>query len=708
MTKGTVSFVFGIHNHQPLGNFEHVFEEAYHKAYLPFLERVERHPHIRLTLHNTGILLDWFAERHPDMIERIHALVAAGRIEPMGGGYYEPILPPLPDRDKIGQIQKLAERIEELLGRRPTGMWLAERVWEPHLPKPLAEAGARYVVMDDSHFKAAGLRGEELFGYYLTEEQGYTVAAFPIDQQLRYLIPFRDVEQTRQYLAQLAHSCEDAVVVMADDGEKFGIWPKTYQSVYVEGWLDEFFAMLGQNRDWIQMKTFEEVLAERRPRGNVYIPCASYTEMMEWALPPERAAEIEELMHEPASERYRLYMRGGSWRSYFSKYAESNAMHKRMLYIGNLIDSGAKTRRAAALDALWRAQCNCAYWHGVFGGLYLNHLRTEVYRNLLEAETLVEQGKRGKHWVELDVLDLLCDGGECAVVRGKDLTICVDAARGGSIIELSYKPKRFNVLNTMTRRPEAYHRKLAQAQLEGQASGGGSESIHDVVWTKEAGLHEKNFYDWYRRTALLDHFFAPDTTLEDFASCRYRERADCVNQPYTMDARADADGATVALTRHARVAADGGELPVTVRKTLHFAGAGAALTVDYEVENTGERALEMMFGVEFGFALQAGHTPDRYYQIPDVDLGHDNKLGSVGSVPDVPWVRLVEEWVGLAVKVAWEAPAVLWRFPIETISNSEAGFERVYQSSVIVPHWRLMVAPGAVWRTAFQLQIEAI
>jgi predicted glycosyl hydrolase (DUF1957 family) len=38
-------------------------------------------------------------------------------------------------------------------------MWLAERVWEPHLAKPIAEAGVEYVILDDNHFKAAGLPG---------------------------------------------------------------------------------------------------------------------------------------------------------------------------------------------------------------------------------------------------------------------------------------------------------------------------------------------------------------------------------------------------------------------------------------------------------------------------------------------------------------------------------------------------------------------
>ena len=81
----------------------------------------------------------------------------------------------MPDSDKIGQIRALSEYVREKIGYDAHGMWLAERVWEPHLPKPIADAGINHVVVDDFHFKMAGLRDDDLDGYYLTEEQDRTV-----------------------------------------------------------------------------------------------------------------------------------------------------------------------------------------------------------------------------------------------------------------------------------------------------------------------------------------------------------------------------------------------------------------------------------------------------------------------------------------------------------------------------------------------------
>ena len=136
-----VAFLFCVHNHQPVGNFLHVLENAYEKAYLPFIEVLKKYPFMKISIHYTGILWDFFKDHHPEFLETLRELVKKGQLEMMTGGYYEPILAVIPDADKVGQIKRLTQTIEEEMGVTPQGMWLAERVWEPHLPKYLVEAG---------------------------------------------------------------------------------------------------------------------------------------------------------------------------------------------------------------------------------------------------------------------------------------------------------------------------------------------------------------------------------------------------------------------------------------------------------------------------------------------------------------------------------------------------------------------------------------
>ena len=66
-----INFIFGVHNHQPVGNFGQVFEALYEKSYEPFLRILERHPKVKCTFHVTGPLLEWLEENRPDYFKRL-------------------------------------------------------------------------------------------------------------------------------------------------------------------------------------------------------------------------------------------------------------------------------------------------------------------------------------------------------------------------------------------------------------------------------------------------------------------------------------------------------------------------------------------------------------------------------------------------------------------------------------------------------------
>ena len=102
-----VYFIFGIHNHQPVGNFPEVFERGYKVCYRPFIQAMKKHPSIKWSLHLSGILWDYFENAHPEYIDEVKQMVKKGQLELVTGGYYEPIIPVIPDADKKGQILML-------------------------------------------------------------------------------------------------------------------------------------------------------------------------------------------------------------------------------------------------------------------------------------------------------------------------------------------------------------------------------------------------------------------------------------------------------------------------------------------------------------------------------------------------------------------------------------------------------------------------
>lgn len=695
----SINLIFGCHSHQPVGNFDFVFEKAFEQAYLPFIEVLERFPAVRVTLHFTGPLWDWFAAQQPQFLKRLRKLVRSGQIEIMGGGYYEPLLCAIPERDAVAQIQRMNRFCKKHFGAAPRGMWLAERVWEPQMPRILARAGVEYTALDDTHFLCSGLRSDELFGYYMTEDEGQCVKVFPILERLRYLIPFHQVAESIAFLRE--HATEDGLrcALIHDDGEKFGIWPGTHHSVYKEGWLEEFFTALTENRDWLHSVTYADYLAKAKALGRVYLTCASYQEMMAWVLPTPMQRQLLEVQKELKQDaekaaRYGIFIRGGFWRGFLAKYAESNNIQKRMLRVSDrLARLRAAFPDAPELDTaerlLHEGQCNCAYWHGVFGGLYLNHLRTAVYERLIAADRMMDEVEHGgKAWLRCERYDFDGDGNDEVVLESERLAVFVSPQDGGTIFELDYKPKPFNFSNTLTRREEPYHDALRTGNVQVGEVETGDTSIHDLVRAKEAGLINYLVYDAYRRTSLRDHFLPDGVRTEELWKACHSELGDFAQGTYETEVT----GKKVVLSRNGTFGLENPQ-QVQIRKQLRIVPGASRLEIRYDIRNNGAVAMNTLFGVEFAVNLLAGAAFDRCYRSDDRNLGYP-RLGEHGCDEDLGHIALRDDWQHLEYGLRFSRPAQVHRFAIETVSQSEAGQERVYQGSVVLPCWRLVLAPG--------------
>ncbi|MFH1735590.1 MAG: alpha-amylase/4-alpha-glucanotransferase domain-containing protein [bacterium] len=710
----TVNFIFGVHNHQPVGNFDAVFEEGYTKAYLPFLDELEKHPAVRMMYHTTGPLLDWLDDHHPDFLDRVRELAQRGQIEIMTGGHYEPILAVLPDRDKAGQIRMMTDYIKNRFGVDAKGAWIAERIWEPHLAKALNEAGVEFIALDDYHFHSAGMNPDELLGYYRTDEQGYGLSLFPISMQLRYLMPFSQPEETLAHLRKKASEDGENLLVMCDDGEKFGMWPGTHDWVYRKGWLKRFFKGLEEAMDegWLNMPTASEFAEKHYPRHRVYLPCASYFEMSEWSLAPESGAKFNAIVHElEAAEKMdelRPYIKGGFWRNFIGKYEESNRMYRKALWVSNQVaalESNSDVSEAArdyigkAKVSLYKGQCNCAYWHGVFGGLYLPHLRHAVYQSLLEAEDYCNiAAGEGDNFLEIAGSDFSADGTQELLLRNRRMGVTIAPRKGGGIYELDFLPSRFNLLNTLKRQPESYHQKVGAASDDLKEGA----SIHDQVLSKEKDLERFLIYDKHLRGALLDHFFSGEESPDSLYEGSYFELGDFIDQPYSTEVRPGGNENSITLTRQGKVVDNN----VEVSKTLRLLTERDGLEIEYRISNNSDIPLTILFAPEFNFALLGGNTSDRFYR--DERKLNRQPLNSKGISTNVKIFSLIDEADGFAVHFQFEGETEVWRYPVETVSQSEGGYERVYQSSCVLPVFRLNVNQDQPVDIRFKLMIQPL
>lgn len=628
-------FCFALHLHQPVGNFGSVFDQHLADVYRPLLETLERGELWPVALHVSGPLLEWIDAHAPDFLDTVARAAQAGKLELLCAGHDEPILAVQSRQDRYDQVRRHREWLRRRLGVDARGLWLTERVWEPTLPGDLEPAGVEFVLVDDRHFRVTGFQRDQLHRHFVTEAGGHRLGVFPIDEQLRYLIPFRPASELADYLRTL-HRDGHALAVLGDDGEKFGGWPGTRKWLYDDGWLTSFIDTIRSLRDSgeVILSRFDEARKATPSGGLAYLPSASYREMEAWSLPTLPSRILVEIEEEWGPDRLAGpaggLLRGGHWRHFLVKYPESNRMHKLAMALSALARERGDPPEARA--AIGRAQCNDAYWHGVFGGLYLPFLRQAIWSNLARAERILRDGEP----VACESRDLDATGDDKFWIHSS-ATSCWIAPRRGGVVELwqDLNGER-NLLNVIARHREAYHEPGGDPGVDHATAdtAAGAASIHDL----ETTLTELPPADEEGRGLFVDHVITAATTVQDYIEGR-------VAALWSWDQTANTaspilhDGvATIALAHDGwkkEIAVDGAHLVITC-------------TWSWRAENFPAGA---RFATELSFSE------------------------------------------ALVIEALDATP---WEYPIETVAKSEKGFDRTVQGRAVVLTWPISAGRAAV------------
>ena len=619
-------FVFGLHLHQPVGNFDHVMADHVRDVYRPIIERTTAAGFFPLTLHVSGPLLEWLEQHDTAWLDMIGRLAADGRLELLLAGFDEPILASLPRPDRLEQIARMREYLKRRFSVQATGLWLTERVWQPDLAADLAEAGVEYALVDDRHFLVSGFQRDALHRPHHTESDGRRVGLLAIDERLRYLIPFRSPEETAAYLREL-RAQGHGMAVLADDGEKFGGWPGTKDWVYGSGWLDAFLQAMEKltSAGEIQLSTGQAAFRQVPSGGLAYLGTASYREMEKWALPPEAQRNLTKLEDELGPkdlEASASFVRGGHWHHFLVKYPESNRMHKMMTALSTL--SRARGDPPEARRAIGRAQCNDAYWHGVFGGLYLPHLRNAIWRQLALAERVLRQ----REPLAYEELDLDYDGYPELWIHSAQFSAVISPQRGGAIETFTRFSDLSNLADVLTRRRESYHEIPPQsAQGHGQGKDGGTASIHDIE--RGSRLTALPPVDAEPRAILVERLLGADVSADDYANARYKAIQSWAAIPMSARVSLKDDAVTVLL--------QGNDL----EKRLTFDVSGC---------------------LDVAYAWNAAAAPPHAVFAPELSLARD-------------------------VSLRLQPDTEVWRSQITTVARSERGFEETVQGFSLTPRW---------------------
>lgn len=656
----SVALLLGVHAHQPVGNFESVLDDAHVRCYGPFLRVLHQYPDFRFAIHISGWLLEYMLKHYPEDMALLKEMVEREQAELFGAGFTEPVLASIPARDRVGQINKLSSYLKQHLGQTPQGAWLTERVWESTVVPALSKSGVRYVTVDDYHFMCTGKASEVLGGYYTTEEDGCTVDLFPISEALRYRLPFSPAAEVVGYLESLADDSKQTAAIYFDDIEKFGIWPETYEWVYERGWLRDFIEGVLAS-DIIKPMRYSDYHAMARTRGVVYLPTASYIEMNEWTLPVPAAHHYADLVaQEKYNNRYEMnkpYVRGGIWRNFFMRYPESNWMHKRMLQLSmryHGLPDNKKTEQM--LTALYDCQANDAYWHGLFGGLYLPHLRRALYNAMLKLEAMLDKVTERPARVSLD-LDL--DGHDEVFLQNGVLQAVVRLDGSASLCEFDSYKLHHNFGDTLTRQAEHYHRKVNAQPDHGHDGAGGIANPHERMVSKHEITQLDMAVDTQRKNMFCDAWVSEAGHVKPLT---YRK-------PGASKSALELKASLACAARSAEV-----QKKISLDKNQ--------LVVEYSFTKLVEAS--GYFKVEINLAMPSCDGPAGRFRIGnDIPGGFGQAMRYLG----LKQLSLEDEVLGGSVVLRSSVPFELNSHPHFSVSQSEAGFEKIMQAVTLTLQW---------------------
>jgi alpha-amylase len=223
--------------------------------------------------------------------------------------------------------------------------------------------------------------------------------------------------------------------------------------------------------------------------------------------------------------------------------------------------------------------------------------------------------------------------------------------------------------------------------------------VSDKVIFKQEGLDERIQYDNTSRKSLVDHFYDPHTTLAAVARGEAAEWGDFHLRPYEAKLRRNPKRMQVQLMCQGMA----GDIPLRITKSLTLAAGSTTLEIGYLLEGLPQdRTLH--FSPEFNFAGLPSGADDRYFY--GTDRQRYGQLGAWLDLHDSNELGLVDEWLGIDVNLAFSRQTSLWTFPVESVSQSEGGFELVHQSVAVQPHWLVQGDEDGRWTVSIHLNLD--
>jgi alpha-amylase len=306
---------------------------------------------------------------------------------------------------------------------------------------------------------------------------------------------------------------------------------------------------------------------------------------------------------------------------------------------------------------------------------------------LIQAEFQLDgvEGRNTDSVPEVVTTDFDLDGQDEILVRQSISGMTIHPADGATVSSLRFQPSNVELVNSLMRRPEPYHALVRKHVASKEAPREGPASIHDQVLSKESHLDALLRYDRYARHAFRSYLFPSFKNWKDFEFLRLEENEGLARGAWKASPM-NAPGAPIEFRSVAEMHLNGCATRIDAQKTLASKVSGSSWQIECRSSLNTDRSCPtgMAMGLEIVLNLLAPDAHDRYFLAKDVH----RPLEFRGEI-DSSRLVLVDEWQRVKITLETRPQACWWIVPIETISQSELGFERVYQGSAILAVWKI-------------------
>ena len=242
----------------------HKYEQVIRASYEVILDgHLAAGPRAKFVFEASGFTIDVMAEKCPDVLAKLKAMIDSGQCEFMGAPYAHPVLANVPEEDAYWSCEFSQRAYEKHLGMRAESWWNPECTWMQYVPRAVRKAGAKYLTLDFESYmncndkEYAWVERNRATDIYW----GGHMPWFDLDPDCKFLHrPFRDLApglhgfcrsdrlvgkyvgyfmgkiSLEDYLANVVHwsgkEKKGATIVIADDAEYCGTTGYFYVKYY--------------------------------------------------------------------------------------------------------------------------------------------------------------------------------------------------------------------------------------------------------------------------------------------------------------------------------------------------------------------------------------------------------------------------------------------------------------------------------------------